>query len=159
MLNLCISILKEVEMKGEGNLLENRNSSLNPIFDQILSGLMLLGSVVTGITEYLMLFNPEAKLLEKMPKVSSLAAIDFGFMSALILVGIANAFLVFILKKKALMGFVTGLAIYSLAYLYQILFRGSMERNINELMIPYSMNPAIIIIYLLAMTRQNKREL
>jgi hypothetical protein len=38
-------------MKGEGNLLENRNSSLNPIFDQILSGLMLLGSVVTGITE------------------------------------------------------------------------------------------------------------
>lgn len=144
-------------MNNEEALLNDNKDNQISSFDWILACLMLFGAIIAGITVYLLLFNPEAALLKKLPKVSSPNLMDYILMCSQILVGIFTALYVFFFKGKVIKGFIFGLGINAFAYLYQMLFQSTFERSICEYVIPYSMGPILIITVLIKlMTTKNK---
>ncbi len=134
----------------------NDESQKQRVFEWLLSYLMLFGAIIAAITAYLLLFKPGAPLLSKMPKTSLPDAMDYVFMFALILVGILNPIFVLIMKKSGLITFIIGLAIYALAYLYQVIFKSAFEKSMNEYILPYSVGPVIIVILLFSVIRHNR---
>jgi len=136
-------------MNKEDSLIKNKNESQASVFDWLIASLMLLGAIIAGITVYLLLFNPQAALASRLPKVSSPSAMDYIFMCSQVVIGLLTAIYVFFYKGKVLKGFIAGLSINATAYLYQILFRSTIERSICEYVIPYSMGPILIIVILI----------
>ena len=135
------------------NLFQNNNDKSATAFDFILAGLMLFGAIIAAITVYLYVFNPNAALAKRLPRVSAPIIFDYLFMCLQIIIGVLTAISVFFFKKKVIMGFIIGLGINASAYFYQMLFRSTIERNISEYIIPYSMGPILIIIILANLLR------
>ena len=133
-------------MNSKKGLLQDNANDEATVFDWIIAGLMVFGAIIAAITLYLLLFNPDSALAKKLPKVSVPSIVDYIFICLHIIVGLMTAIYVFIFKKKVITGFIIGFGINGMAYLYQMLFRNTIERNICEYIIPYSMGPILIII-------------
>ncbi|MFA6385920.1 MAG: hypothetical protein WCW29_04215 [Candidatus Paceibacterota bacterium] len=135
------------------DIFQNNSDKTNTAFEFILAGLMLFGAIIAAITVYLYIFNPGAALAKRLPKVSTPNILDYLFMCLQIIIGVLTAISVFFFKKKVIVGFIIGLGINASAYFYQMLFRSTIERNISEYIIPYSMGPILIIIILVNLLR------